>query len=506
MGTTTLFLGLLLPWALGIAMLFAARDARQPLWAPGELAWLVGAGYPAGALALTLWMRALSAAGVRFGAAAIVLPLLAAALLLVFAALRRHGGRDAVLAAADRARQVPDGIGGTTKVIWWCLIAWMALRFALLGLEVGARPLYPWDAWIEWATKARVWLELGRIAPFVDAGQWLAGTGDAWFDASPHNPATLPLLQVWACLSLGRWDDTLMNWPWWQFALSLVVMVYGGLRRSGTGALAALLGAYFVASLPLANVHVALAGYADLPLAVFIAGALLAFRRWLATRALRDAASAVAFAAACTLIKAAGGLYALALLPGIVVALMPRHGPKVVAAFFGLVLFALAVLAQTHFVVAGRALHLDFAPAWTALAENYFVNGSWNLLWYGVVGVLILAWRPLRSAPLLPLAVIVAAGMLFTLVLFAFPGARAFVTDPPTVSRATLHLAPSIIVLMVLAFCAFAEHWRAAHPAPAAPAAPSTPEATTPGESSDVTTTPAAPAPPAASPVPAAGA
>jgi len=53
-----------------------------------------------------------------------------------------------------------------------------------------------------------------------------------------------------------------MNWPWWQVALALVLMVYGGLRRLGVGALAALIGAYFAASLPLANVHVALAGYA----------------------------------------------------------------------------------------------------------------------------------------------------------------------------------------------------------------------------------------------------
>jgi len=83
--------------------------------------------------------------------------------------------------------------------------------------------------------------------------------------------------------------------------------------------------------------------------------------------------------------------------------------------------------------------------------------------------------------------------MLFVVILAAFPGVGAFITDPPTVSRATLHLAPSIIVLMVLAFCAFAERWRTAHPPPAAPAAPPTPEATTPGEPVAVAATPAAP-------------
>ena len=40
--------------------------------------------------------------------------------------------------------------------------------------------------------------------------------GAVYFDASPEYPPTMPLLQVWSCIALGRWDDALMNWPWWQ--------------------------------------------------------------------------------------------------------------------------------------------------------------------------------------------------------------------------------------------------------------------------------------------------
>ena len=31
--------------------------------------------------------------------------------------------------------------------------------------------------------------------PFVNAGEWMTATGAVWFDASPRNPPTLPLLQ-----------------------------------------------------------------------------------------------------------------------------------------------------------------------------------------------------------------------------------------------------------------------------------------------------------------------
>src|SRR5262249_45210281 len=152
----------------------------------------------------------------------------------------------------------PSAITDVARALWWALLAWIAFRFALLALEVAWRPLFPWEASMSWATKARVWYETGYLAPFVDGRTWLAGAGSAWYDASPRNPATLPLLQVYACIALGRWDDVLMNWPWWQFAIALVVATYGGLRRLHATNLEALVGAYFVATLPIGNAHVAL--------------------------------------------------------------------------------------------------------------------------------------------------------------------------------------------------------------------------------------------------------
>jgi hypothetical protein len=464
-----LALGLLLPWALGIALLLAARGAQRRLDAPGELAWLIGAGYLAGAVLLTLWMRALSLAGIPFGVASVGLPLLLVAAALVYLGLRRAGGPE--LSMQTRAAlRVPAAVGRAAHVLWWLVVGWITLRYALLALEVSWRPLYPWDAWIAWATKARVWFEQGRMVPFVDASTWLAGDGKAWFDAEPRNPATLPLLQVWTCIALGRWDDALMNWPWWQMAVALAFVVYGGLRRLGSGAVASLLAAYLVASLPLANVHVALAGYADLPLAAYYTTAVLAFLLWADTRATGSLVAAALFALACPLIKATGLWWALTLLPAFAVVALPRIGIKVAAGAFGVLLFALAVLAQTNIVVAGRSLHLDFMPEWTGLGDSFFIVGTWNLLWYAALGAALLAWRRVLEAALLPLATIIAFGMLLLFVTFAFPGLRAYAADLPTLSRAALHLAPALVVFVALAFRAFAAHWAAAHPPPAAPA------------------------------------
>ena len=95
---------------------------------------------------------------------------------------------------------------------------------------MATRPLYPWDAWTQWATKARVWYELGGIAPFARVAAWLAANGGVYFDASPEYPPTMPLLQVYQSLLLGRWDDALMNGSWWQTGIALALVLYGGLR------------------------------------------------------------------------------------------------------------------------------------------------------------------------------------------------------------------------------------------------------------------------------------
>ena len=373
MGIVTFIAGLLLPCLLGVAVLAAIRDTKRALAAPGEIAWIVGAGYLAGAFLLTLWMRVLSLAGIPFGAAVIGLPLAARD---CRARLRRCRGATAGSRPWPRsgARCVrwPRHRTSTaaTRLAWRLFVAWMAIRYASLALEVSWQPLYPWDAWIQWATKARVWYEKGAITPFARTAAWFAAGGSVWFDASPEYPPTVPLLQVWTCIALGRWDDALMNWPWWQFSVALTLAIYGALREQEVPALPALIGAFLVASLPLANVHVALAGYADLPMAAYYTGAVLAFLRWVRSRSPRDAAVALLLAAACTQIKIPGLAWALTIVPGVVVALWPRRGPRYVLIGFAVALFVLAVLAQTSPVILGYRLHLDFDPAWRALAGD----------------------------------------------------------------------------------------------------------------------------------------
>jgi hypothetical protein len=297
---------LLLLWAFGIACLAALPNLSARANQPGGVPWMIGAGGLAGLFLATLWLRALSFAGIHFSAAAIALPLLAATLALGgWVALRRRrslsespaDGTLTIGRLANSLRTIGAALSGrsldgSSRVLWRLLLAWLALRFALLFAEVATRPLFPWDSWTQWATKARVWYELGRIVPFVAPEEWFAAGGAAYFDAGSHYPGTVGLMQVLACNFLGRWDDTLMNLPFWMLAVAFAFAVYGALRAMEFTAPWALAGTWLVASLPLANAHVALAGYADLPLAMYLCLAVLACLRWLKAREPADAVRA----------------------------------------------------------------------------------------------------------------------------------------------------------------------------------------------------------------------
>src|SRR5437867_604373 len=136
--------GLVLPWLLGIALLLALDWPRSP--APdgdrsaGAAALRLGYGYFIGALALTLWMRALSAADVGFGRISIGGALLVAlAALFAWLARRNRISVAAIRTATSTLMRPP--LSRWQQWAWRLVLAWLGLRFASLGAEVLGCPL-----------------------------------------------------------------------------------------------------------------------------------------------------------------------------------------------------------------------------------------------------------------------------------------------------------------------------------------------------------------------------
>jgi hypothetical protein len=199
---------IVLPWLAGSACVLAIRRN-----AVRDLGLAAGYGYLLGALAVSLSMRALDAIGVRWTAPLVAVQLVA----LAVVALGIAGPRS-LPSLPERWRDWRGRIAtlpAPHRLLFFACLALIVVRLLGLGLELAWRPLLPWDAWAQWATKARVWYEYGRIAAFIDPITWLqSGSAMQFVDAHPEYPATVPLLQVWSALWLGRWDESLINVPW----------------------------------------------------------------------------------------------------------------------------------------------------------------------------------------------------------------------------------------------------------------------------------------------------
>jgi hypothetical protein len=442
------FAGWLLVWAFGIALVRRAYAVRADAYP--HAAWIAGAGFLAGAFALTLIMSVVSTMGSSFKLWPIGGPMLAAAVLLFAAdrsAVRTLGSRAEARFAQWRASLLPLTVA---KLAWAVLLAWLVVRGALLLGEVLRQPLFPWDAWTQWATKARVWFALRHMVPFEQAAAWLASGGGAYFDAAPHYPATVPLWQVWSSVAIGHYDDALMNLPWWFLGVALTLLLYGFFRESAASPLFALVATWMIVSMPIVETHVALAGYADLPMACFLTAAALAGFRAIRTGSIGDAIVAVFFVAALPTIKNPGWIWIAVLLPGLLVARLPHTGPRLVVAGWIVGVALVFVFGRYDLTVFGYHLHFQLNVPWHGLGEAYLSFANWHLLFWVLPAIVLATWPWVIGRELAPLTMVVGSGALFLMLGFSVTSAAVWVEDQSTVNRATLHLAPLIAVWLIL--------------------------------------------------------
>lgn len=451
MEIVALLFALLLPYAIGDALLVACVAEGRAWREPGIVPWLAGAAWIVGSYALTLVMRANAIAGIPFGLASIGVPGLAIVAAAGFVAWRRNGEGwgDGLRAARDGA--MARDLGRAARLAWFVLLAWLALRAAMLLVEVASRPIYPWDAWSAWATKAKVYFAARTIVPFGDEAAWSSATAGLWFDAAPGQSATLPLLQAWIAAAMGRFDDARVTLPWWFAFVAMMLVVYGETRRRGVAPLPSLAAAWFAGSMPLMGTQVALAGYADLPMAGAFALGALAGLRAVRTRALVDVVAAIAALAAVASMKTSGWAWIAVALPGFAAAALgPAWTRRFAIGIVAAVAAVIAVAARFTDVAIGP-VSLAFDPAFAALGTDGLLLANWHLLALGVAGTIAFAWRRLLSPDLGPLTLVVAACAGWIALLAAFPGLRAWGADGLGLNRAVLVAAPVVCAWMVVA-------------------------------------------------------
>jgi len=242
-----------------------------------------------------------------------------------------------------------------------------------------------------------------------------------------------------------------MNVPWFACGVALGLAFYGQARTWGASAFFATVCTYVLMTVPFVNIHVALAGYAELHMAAFYGLAAMAFFVWARDGDRRQGVLALVLALALPLVKNPGVFWLASFLPAYLMVLRPRVAAVGlgIAAIAGLVL--LFFLRETGLRVFGYALtaDADTAEITKALGQNLFEMGNWNLFFWLVPAMALAAWRKLLDGPVAAMTTMVAFGVYFLAVVFYFSIAGEWVSDFSTVNRAVFHMVPLMAFWMV---------------------------------------------------------
>lgn len=350
------------------------------------------------------------------------------------------------------------------RVLWWLLLALLVLRLWLIGDEAALRPVFPWDAWSAWSVKPKSWMLLGHAEAYVPMIDWLSQpqaptrTMMAW-----NYPELLAWVEVWFASGAGGWNEPLVDLAWCGALAALALAVYGHARGLGLRAGWAMALVYALVSLPLVDTHVALAGYADLWIAVTLGLAALAWLRWQRLRQRGQWLLALALALCLPAIKLEGAVWLLVLAVVMVLERLPaRWRGRAVLALVALVAaglllggFSLPIpglgrvqVAWGDVTIAGVASYpLGWHAVGGAMLASLFTLPNWHLLWYVLPLLVVLRWRTLlgdSAARMLGLLVLLQLAFLF--VLFFLTSAAAWAEDFTSANRLILQIVPTLFV------------------------------------------------------------
>ena len=348
----------------------------------------------------------------------------------------------------------------------WVVLALVTL---LVGLrlvpvidEVLLRPVFPWDAWAVWMVKPKAWFLGGHLDRFVDPATWFAADHGLRTLAGANYPELSGRLQLLLAAAVGEWNEPLLLLPWPILLIALVLAFAGICRRLGCSPIASLCGCYALASLPLINAQVALAGYLDLWIGAVLMLAAAAWLLWRRERRPVLLVLAIALAGSMVLLKLEGVVWlALLLVLMLLDALPPRWQHRALwTAAIGIVAFVIVAISlggwidthTQHWNVPGiRKLSLAWRPGGLVIVTALFTHANWHLLGLLLIGLPLLRWRQFRiDAEARLLGLLVLTAWIALLVLFCLTPAAEWAVRQTATNRLVLQLAPVMLLWLTL--------------------------------------------------------
>lgn len=408
-----LFAAILVPWALGSALIRLAITSRYDI--PRSL--LMGLGFPVGMYlaAGLLWLSLEAGFGLPVRSI-LILILMLTALIWWFQSNKMKPTTDQEL--SDEENQFWQ-IGILT------LIACLTLGPVIA--DVWLRPLFPWDAWFSYGFKAKLIFSLQQLPDIVGYDQWFQASNALAHHTSSTHPLTVSLIQAWVATAIGRWSESLINLPWPALLLSMALVCHGLARLFTNSPWGAAFAFALVLTVPAYGIHTVLAGYLDLWLGAWLIILAAASCLWLRYGGREFLFLSTVAIAGCMYSKDGAIAYLLPLMFGFVLATLPHVWRPTAVAISALLLITGMVFFATNpqptlYLPLGSdyrlgfvdgVLHVPFAknyalsgphPVWSELLNSLLLSRNFHLLgWLLLAGILaaIFKLHQSRSATLL---------------------------------------------------------------------------------------------------------
>jgi hypothetical protein len=452
---------IILPWILGFiwCLWLLRRSGRY------NFAVVLGQGYLLGILATTLLLHLWGTVGLPlhfWWLAGVLLALCACGVI----ALKLQE-------PASGARQVKPAIPLWQLVTGCILIGLILFRHAIILEEMALRPLFPWDAWMNWSPKSIVWFYQGEFTEFVSPRDWLTesqhseaytlGASGAW-----RYPVVIPLIQLWGMLGAGVAEYNLIYAPWIIVVIAMGSSLYGYLRLTGQSFLAAVTASYLLLSLPYLNIHTMLTGYADIWVTAAFGCGTLALQEWERHREHSQIIIALLIAALCTQMKVPGLIFGGFIALSFTLLALNIFQRKRIIVFSAITIVGILILAygvDIPLEETGRlklsltgvtipyigSFNFSYHPVHEAVVNTLFLMINWHLLWYLFAGMILYSVLQHRNIKM-PVALLLNLTMtiLFLLFVYYFTERYKFAEDYTQINRALIYLSPLLVMFIFL--------------------------------------------------------
>ena len=161
------------------------------------------------------------------------------------------------------------------------LLVLVAAHLVITLINNALRPVFPWDAFTTWMYRAKAWALQDAITAMAFTPDWIhEPTGSGYAIYASQYPTALSIYAALLSSLTGGWQPAAASAPWSLALTASGLTLHGILRLAGISQRLSVIGAYLLVSLPLLNVHAALAGYGDLWMALYSGGGLAALLIW----------------------------------------------------------------------------------------------------------------------------------------------------------------------------------------------------------------------------------